>query len=1053
MVNKKLKNWLGPLTLSLILIIIFAANFSLRTYLIGWDNLMPELNIWMNIKRSLFAVWQEYQGLGLVGGMGHATDLIRQIILLPFVLILPNNWIRYLWHFGMLALGTFGVYFGVKKNSEVFGRSALIAALFYLLNFGTIQIFWVPFEAFTTFWGFFPWLIFSFLSIFKKPNKKNWIKFAVWNILAIPSFYIQTLFVVYGLCLGVISIPWILKQVQDDKRQENLIKAGVVILFVNSFWLLPFGYFLLTNSHHPTEVLINRMSTEETFLRNQRRGYLGDFLTLKDYYYDFPDAGQPLMAPWQNHFSSTPIIIIGYVFGAIVILGLIKAPNWLRGIFLLSAIALLSATPPFSWLNYLLRLSPFLNQVFRSPFTKFIIPAGFSFAVLFSYGINFIINQLKFKKLILGITILGLITYTWPVFQGNLIYSKMRKQLPEKYLQLIDYFKNQPKTGRIANLPQSSFWGWTFYRFGSRGSGFIWYGIEQPIADRAFDVWNLKNERYYWELTYALQNQDLNLLESIFNKYSIEYIVFDDEIIFPENKNWAKLALKTKDLIQQAEFLEHQTTFDNIFVYKKVKKSQTKPYLTANKNYYSALDQIPDYQLKETADFQPPANQEINPGQLEKIDEINLGPEDFINPHHCAAILDESEINYQTKNNEMILTANQTALCLDWENYDYFNQFQSPKLIVIEFEYKTSTDEWPQYCLWDITNSECKNRKDFPKQGFSQEWNTYSETIIFNPENEKITNFSLIADAHQKENQEIKYRNISMKIYQAPPEIKLPMTIENPIETNLVRLQPQTCNEYQQGGYDLDFNPNKYLRLSSVNNNSCYTWAFNHLPLNQSYQVKIKYRNVNGHPLTIAASSLDGQYQIYQNILSDKKDWQTKYFVLPPYNTEQKGIQIRFNNNSFSYQESINDIGSIEIHPADIKYPNPQPPTEKSYLKSKSSIWKYSVSLNDQMLNNKPASSSQGGWENKYLVLPQAYDSGWTAIYFDGWRPRILKNHVLINNWANGWSVGQLKVQNEKFKVYLVFWPQLLQFVGFCLLAGTIVYISIKWSKKRNTSL
>lgn len=1095
---KKIKqNW-PVLILSLILLIIYSINFIPGTYLMGWDNLMPELNIWMNIKRSLFAVWQEYQGLGLVGGMGHATDLIRQIILLPFTLILPNNWIRYLWTFGMLALGSFGVYFGVKKTSEASSRSGLIAALFYLLNFGTIQIFWVPFEAFTTFWGFFPWLIFSFLAVIRTTSEESadltlpkrrsaWRNFIIWNILAVPSFYIQTLFVVYLICLGVISIVhlvistnsataeawrnpfWKTKKRSLDKLEmtkewksqlERLIKAGGLIFLINSFWLLPFGYFLLTNAHHPREALINRMSTEETFLRNQRRGYLEDFLILKGYYYDFPDAQEVLMAPWQNHFS-TPILIIGYGLGGIVILGLFKSTaNFIHrpkspeghlggvlvGLFLLSAVALLSATPPFSWLNYLIRQWPFLNQVFRSPFTKFIFPAGFSFGLLFSYGIDFIIQKIKLKNVIISLSIIGMIIFSWPVFRGNLVYSEMRQPIPEKYHQLFEYFKNQPKTGRIANLPQGNFWGWTFYRFGSRGSGFIWYGIEQPIMDRAFDVWNLKNERYYWELTYALQNQDLELLESILKKYSIEYLLFDDDIIFPEGKNWAKLALNTKELVEQAGFLKHAASFENIFVYK-VKNSQTKPYLTDHQNNYVFLDQIPEYDLEEKPQFLLP-KEEINLDQLVKIAEFNLGPNDFINPHICAPVNDQSTIDYQVDNDQMILNANETALCLEWNEYGYFQQFDTSKLIKMKFEYQSDTNEWPRFCLWDITNLECANRKDFPKEGFSQEWNTYSEEIIFNPDNQTISNLALIIDGHQKSDQKIKYRNVTLEIYDLPNGARLPMIIKNPIDKNLVQVEPKTCTDYQEGEYSLEFKSKEYLRLLSTDNNSCYTWAFNHLPLNQAWQIEIKYRNVQGYPLTIFASSIDGQYQMYQNILTDSKEWQTKYFLLPPYDTHQKGIQIQVHNNSFNYQPSVNDIGSIEIYPADIEYPTAEPPAKKIYLDSNSNIWRYKVKVN----SGQSQSESDGPLDqNNYLVLPQAYDNGWMAFYFNGWRPRVLKDRVLINNWANGWNLNRIRSRSEEFHVpgssaviYIVFWPQILQFIGFGLLAGTIAFHLLK---------
>ncbi len=45
---------------------------------------MPELNIWLNLKRSFSAVWQTYQGLGLVGGMAHSNRFNSTTYTSPF---------------------------------------------------------------------------------------------------------------------------------------------------------------------------------------------------------------------------------------------------------------------------------------------------------------------------------------------------------------------------------------------------------------------------------------------------------------------------------------------------------------------------------------------------------------------------------------------------------------------------------------------------------------------------------------------------------------------------------------------------------------------------------------------------------------------------------------------------------------------------------------------------------------------------------------------------------------------------------------------------------
>src|SRR5262249_33062592 len=138
MKNFFLKNF-APATLLTIVIVISLLNFKPGTILTGWDNLHPEFNFAVNIQRSIFAVWQEYQGLGLLGGMGHASDLVRQLILAIAGTIIPADNLRLFWTITTLALGSIGTYVFVKSllipyqnhKREMFG---FFGGLFYLLN-------------------------------------------------------------------------------------------------------------------------------------------------------------------------------------------------------------------------------------------------------------------------------------------------------------------------------------------------------------------------------------------------------------------------------------------------------------------------------------------------------------------------------------------------------------------------------------------------------------------------------------------------------------------------------------------------------------------------------------------------------------------------------------------------------------------------------------------------------------------------------------------------------------------------------------------------------
>lgn len=580
----KLKKHFYPALLFLITLILCLKNFTPGTFLVGWDNLMPELNIGMNIKRSFLAVWQTYQGLGLVGGMAHSTDLIRQLLILPLTLFLPTSLVRYFWHFAMIFLGTFGIYFGLTKVLKFKKSTSFIASLFYLLNFGSVQNFWAPFEPFSTFWGFFPLLIFSLIDYLNQPNSSKLKKLLLINFLAIPSFYVQTIFIVYFFVLSIIFIL-------HPKSFPVLIK----IVLINSFWLLPLIYFTLTNLNNPLNSIGNFMANEETYLRNFSRGFVSDFLLLRGYYFDFPKNNGFLMNQWQNYFQSSFLLFFGYFLGLLAIAGLIiliykKNKNLFENtiicLFFLCCIALLSHTFPFQQLNQLINQIPLINQIFRSSFTKFITPTIFVFSILLAYFLEKITLQLS--KIIKPLICLSIFIFSFPSFQGFYISPRMRQPIPQSYFNLFKFFDKQNPNGRIANLPQGSFWGWTNYRFGITGSGFLWYGIEQPILDRAFDVWNLKNEQYYWELATALQKNDPQSLDQILKKYSIEFIIFDNNVYFPDDQIFNKIALNTQELLDQMPNLKNVAQFDQITIYQT--PYSTKSYLVNNPSSVKPFD-------------------------------------------------------------------------------------------------------------------------------------------------------------------------------------------------------------------------------------------------------------------------------------------------------------------------------------------------------------------------------------------------------------------------------------------------------------------------------
>ncbi|MCL4338736.1 hypothetical protein M1271_03540 [Patescibacteria group bacterium] len=572
--------------LILAVVVICFTNYKPGTWLTGWDNLHPEFDFPMNINRSIFAVWQEYQGLGLLGGMGHAADLPRQLLLSIFSIIIPVSLLRYFYQYLMLIVGVLGIYKLVifflsdrLKDSSV-RKIALLCSLFYLLNLGTIQNFFFPFEPFSTFWGFFPWELWGLFNYLNKPNKKAFIWFVFINILAIPQAYVETIFLVYLLFISIIFLIYFFTNKSFLTFKKIFVISGTIFL-INSFWILPNAYFIFTSVSVTQNAMNNKMNNDRFVEMNLKRGHPGDLIYLEGFNLDTLDdtqtPGKPvyMMQVWRDYYSLLPIRIEGIIFFILTLLGILKGrrkSKYIAGMSILSVVVLLSDTPIISTINFLLRQIPLINQVIRNPFTKFIVPTAVIYAVLFGFGLSFIFEHFEKKreraiKVIFLLLTLMVLIYGLPAFTGHLFSDRLRIKIPDYYFQVFNYFKTKDPNARIMNLPQDTYWGWGSYKWGLTGSGFLWYGIGQPVMDRAFDVWSNYLEQYYWELIYDLRMRDQNLFNKTVKKYDITYVLYDESYI-PSDYNSLKWIIQQKELLDNNPLFTKVADFGTVSIYK-----------------------------------------------------------------------------------------------------------------------------------------------------------------------------------------------------------------------------------------------------------------------------------------------------------------------------------------------------------------------------------------------------------------------------------------------------------------------------------------------------
>jgi hypothetical protein len=943
------------LALLLVFLMVVVINFPFNSWYTGWDNLHPEFDFWLNFKRAFQAVWQENQGTGTYGGHGYAATLPHTLILFLMSFLIPIKYLRSSFTFLTLVIGSVGVFFLIRKalegkNEDLRNKAAFMGGLFYMLNFGTVENFYIQLEAFIIHFAALPWLFYTLINFLQHQSKKNFVIFFVVSFFASAQGFIPPLFFVYLILLGIFLLSYVSKE-RSLSSIKTALTALIITLAINAYWFLPVVNYTFTRSSTYLNSYNNISSTEDFIYKNQKYGGIKDIIILRGFIIealDITESGNTISIfnEWNNHLNNYAIYGLGVVSFGLILIGALMLLNYkddyvkmaiLLG-FIVSFSLLATNIFPFSLATEILKLIPVARQAFRVAFTKFSISLALFYALCFGMGTYVVFNYIKRKtNLILAFLIAALIMFSYPIFKGNFLYQRTKITIPQVYFDLFDYFGKKDKDTRIANFPQGWNWGWSIYRWGYTGSGFLWYGIEQPIMDRAFDVWGKYNEDYYWEVTHAVYSENFPLLENILDKYRISWIVLDKNILPYQN---VKGNLYT-------DKLEQYLKDSKKFTLTKVLQSKDKSVKTINiyqrkGGNYSTKSPVFLYNLK------------------------NVGPQDdFINFDY--QYIDQNDY-YTDINNDL----------------DVYYPFRN----ISSYRNKIDlVDKDDHYVL---------------KALIPESWKNYTL------DNETLNNPNIAVIDNE----------ISIKISKR----NLLYSYNSKGDLYFSNHQAVNCGFDKQSGHFDQKTNNNLLRFTSVNSENCYSIRLDNFPQKYAYLVKVESENIKEKGLQFALINNDTRKSEFETSLSDKR-MKKYFFVVPPMKKFGMGYTLTFNNISIGNNESINDVKSIQVY----QFP-------------------YEVVSSIKLVNTKSDN-------NKTVALFQAYDPGWKAYsinkvnplntYFPFFFGSELKEHVLVNNWANGWVLTGTNIQ--KSNIIVVFWPQYLEFIGFGIL---FIVLSVLFLKK-----
>ena len=949
-------------------IAIYLTNLSGNFWLSGWDNLHPEFDFILNLKRALFSSWQEYQGLGLPAGHGHAGEFFREIILAVFSFLAPLQSLRKIYTVLMFIAGPLGIYFLLKKfflkdDTRINNIASYLGGTFYALHIATVQIFYLPYEAFITHYGLMPWMVFSIYHYVHRPVRKNLVLLILIHLIGAAQFYIPTLVLVYGSILALIGLD-----LSKKTGWQTIVKTYLIILAANLFWLLPFLYYSFTNLGSQINAYLNLLYSTDIYLKNFAYGGFLDTLLLKGFLFSFTDQVSPqsygyLMATWRNYFSQPAIIVMALILSLIFIAGIIisvkkKVHTSFVFLFLIFFSLIAIDAIPFNFLNAFLRKIPFFDQVFRNPYTKFSNALLFAESILFALGIRSILDFFKNRKisyLIAAAIVFMQVAVVFPIWQGNFIYPNLKVKIPSEYFDLFNYFQGQPD-GRIANFPQSSPNGWQIYDWGYRGSGFLWYGIRQSILDRAFDVWDKNGENYFWEINRATYSNDPIMTINVFKKYHVRWILVDNNVV-GLTSNQAIDRNKFKNLIGQIPEAFLVRSFGDIDLYE----------LHPEEGYVAIAEDLPNVSpVYKWGDYDA-AFKELGP---------YMSGGDIFYPFRSLFTgrgKNEDGLNISETDESFIFTATVPS------------SFADGRLIVPEIDQEQIT-EYDKIDLLKITEK--------------------NPSVYF----DKATGiFTLVV-----------------------PKIYGYNSFDTGIENDYLDLPLKSCDEFQTGQFNKKINQQNNLELYSLASSNCFDIQAPLLTHKNGYILTINSQNIQGRGLLFSLLDQTSSSVDLQTYLNPEKEMTAEYFIIPPKDQYGLGYNLHFDNYSLGNNPVSNILGGVRINqiPYDLLTSIKIVKKESGQLLSSGR----QIQVDGKHVNYANYSVDLQGYtvgDRSTLILYQSFNPGWIAI-----SNGQLLDHVLVNNWANGWRLFP-----DNNKVTIIFWPQYLEFIGLGILLSVIVII------------
>ncbi|MEK9178979.1 MAG: hypothetical protein AAB893_00745, partial [Patescibacteria group bacterium] len=580
-----------------------------------------------------------------------------------------------------------------------------------------------------------------------------------------------------------------------------------------------------------------------------------------------------------------------------------------------------------------------------------------------------------------------------------------------------DFMKTQ-SVGRVLPLPMHQFTGWTFSKCGYQGAGFLWFGLKQPLLDRDFDRWGVSNEQAYREISYALYTKESTLFNSLINKFNIRYILFDNSLFYPQREgkelNYSK---ETKQFIEDELGLESVWSMGSLVLYKIPHKASKGSYL-----------------------INP--SRVVNTYRFTAVDEAYRAYGNYISGE---SVTDGIRFPYRTFLNDHDLLSNDISIDIFGNNYGTDVYGNKPHTYRIQMPQFTSVEKVvfaDVYSYFDSGNKRTKLRFTYyvpsivltreeeldvtnllvegglvingrtyriPSKGYEKRW-IYLDQVLLNIERENVVSgVKFIPNIKAADVWLNKGRNI----------------IGGPFPKRRLNIKP---NEFVKRGNeqlksDVRIVPdgnNKIVEYKTLDGIATSVVDLTSLSQDLGYAFMFRSRNTEGLPLRICLLNVQTERCDINDELEKNILWHNDFFVVPPMKREG-GYQLIVQNISYGGFVSNNELSHLSIIPFPYEF------------LSKIQV----ISVEDQIKEAVIYTTNTAYKKNMKAYHVQ--DNNILSHLFPYIFGTELTDHVLVNNWANGWVLpvnSQQSAINKQPEIIVFFLPQYLEVVGFGIITG-----------------